>query len=138
MASPFIDPAARHPYVLKEHRELPKEQQWTFYFRVLSVKEWGLYAECALWEPDPAKPSEVRQKNFVSHRVELLRFSLVGWDGPGAPEFKKDARGNASDDALSRIDGDCAWELAQFASDLNRSEERRVGKECRSRWSTYH
>ena len=23
-------------------------------------------------------------------------------------------------------------------TDLNRSEERRVGKECRSRWSPYH
>src|SRR2546422_10409390 len=29
--------------------------------------------------------------------------------------------------------------LAQFGLDLaNRSEERRVGKECRSRWSPYH
>ena len=25
-----------------------------------------------------------------------------------------------------------------FAKALNRSEERRVGKECRSRWSPYH
>ena len=25
-----------------------------------------------------------------------------------------------------------------FNGDLNRSEERRVGKECRSRWSPYH
>src|SRR2546422_9884934 len=27
---------------------------------------------------------------------------------------------------------------AQLADDLIRSEERRVGKECRSRWSPYH
>src|SRR5256884_5737559 len=26
----------------------------------------------------------------------------------------------------------------QYITDLNRSEERRVGKECRSRWSPYH
>src|SRR3712207_8253095 len=26
----------------------------------------------------------------------------------------------------------------EFAERLNRSEERRVGKECRSRWSPYH
>ena len=25
-----------------------------------------------------------------------------------------------------------------FAKDVQRSEERRVGKECRSRWSPYH
>ena len=28
--------------------------------------------------------------------------------------------------------------LSQVAVDLGRSEERRVGKECRSRWSPYH
>ena len=27
---------------------------------------------------------------------------------------------------------------AEFAAQLKRSEERRVGKECRSRWSPYH
>ena len=26
----------------------------------------------------------------------------------------------------------------EFEAKLNRSEERRVGKECRSRWSPYH
>ena len=26
----------------------------------------------------------------------------------------------------------------RFGNDLHRSEERRVGKECRSRWSPYH
>src|SRR2546422_4407928 len=28
--------------------------------------------------------------------------------------------------------------LIELAADLDRSEERRVGKECRSRWSPYH
>ena len=28
--------------------------------------------------------------------------------------------------------------LSAGASDMSRSEERRVGKECRSRWSPYH
>ena len=28
--------------------------------------------------------------------------------------------------------------LLNFAKEQNRSEERRVGKECRSRWSPYH
>src|SRR5690242_21423768 len=35
------------------------------------------------------------------------------------------------DDVLGR-------EVDLFREDLVRSEERRVGKECRSRWSTYH
>ena len=29
-------------------------------------------------------------------------------------------------------------EIEEAARDANRSEERRVGKECRSRWSPYH
>ena len=28
--------------------------------------------------------------------------------------------------------------LGEFAPEFARSEERRVGKECRSRWSPYH
>src|SRR2546425_13380111 len=30
------------------------------------------------------------------------------------------------------------WSWAPLFADLDRSEERRVGKECRSRWSPYH
>src|SRR2546430_4910876 len=30
------------------------------------------------------------------------------------------------------------WVVTGVAAVLNRSEERRVGKECRSRWSPYH
>ena len=36
---------------------------------------------------------------------------------------------------LSEIDGNCKVGTSSF---LLRSEERRVGKECRSRWSPYH
>ena len=31
-----------------------------------------------------------------------------------------------------------ASEIDEFKKGLTRSEERRVGKECRSRWSPYH
>ena len=32
----------------------------------------------------------------------------------------------------------CTWHFFDNAEALGRSEERRVGKECRSRWSPYH
>ena len=32
----------------------------------------------------------------------------------------------------------CVGHLIQMTNPLTRSEERRVGKECRSRWSPYH
>ena len=43
-----------------------------------------------------------------------------------------------SDDGLKYC-GKCHTpKEAFFPTDLQRSEERRVGKECRSRWSPYH
>ena len=45
---------------------------------------------------------------------------------------------------LSKVDHtilapDATWEqVKQVCDDAIRSEERRVGKECRSRWSPYH
>src|SRR2546427_3624648 len=41
-----------------------------------------------------------------------------------------------SDDTAKRFEA-YGWHVARVA-DGNRSEERRVGKECRSRWSPYH
>ena len=34
--------------------------------------------------------------------------------------------------------GNNLLELTGVSAELQRSEERRVGKECRSRWSPYH
>src|SRR2546422_1322289 len=36
------------------------------------------------------------------------------------------------------IDPECAYAWLFLSRSLERSEERRVGKECRSRWSPYH
>jgi len=51
-------------------------------------------------------------------------------------------------DGLARADGEIAAAIAselarqnrqiELIASENRSEERRVGKECRSRWSPYH
>src|SRR2546426_8146776 len=49
------------------------------------------------------------------------------------------ARGDADGNALARIAGVCGvTKQAVAEAALVRSEERRVGKECRSRWSPYH
>ena len=46
--------------------------------------------------------------------------------------------GDVATELLIKCDGDeglfCAYDMVEF----KRSEERRVGKECRSRWSPYH
>ena len=48
--------------------------------------------------------------------------------------FGSVARGEDSNDS----DIDFLVEMEQGRNLLDRSEERRVGKECRSRWSPYH
>ena len=45
--------------------------------------------------------------------------------------------GNATSDALKKLDEDTLLAVFEGVPQF-RSEERRVGKECRSRWSPYH
>ena len=39
---------------------------------------------------------------------------------------------------MDRTGYDAVWLAEHHFSSFSRSEERRVGKECRSRWSPYH
>ena len=44
-------------------------------------------------------------------------------------------------DRFAIYNGDCVEVMSSMPDkciDMSRSEERRVGKECRSRWSPYH
>ena len=64
------------------------------------------------------------QNNVIvtSHRVDEYKYSFIDVSS-GSLLTRWGKKGNAPDDFLD------------FG---NRSEERRVGKECRSRWSPYH
>src|SRR5574341_1572565 len=96
------------------------------------------------------------------HPLQSLRARREGYPArkgqPGAP--KDPRRGKSSKDKVNRLP--LAWEAMLFiqvnqdwltvvtaprsalwvsrwfAGKSDRSEERRVGKECRSRWSPYH
>src|SRR2546426_10202200 len=56
--------------------------------------------------------------------------------------FQQDSRADASTAAklgrLLGVDAIIIGSITQFQREDKRSEERRVGKECRSRWSPYH
>ena len=72
-----------------------------------------------------------------------MRMILVG--PPGAGKGTQAARlvetysiPHISTGDMFRAAVQAGTELGKRADDYMRSEERRVGKECRSRWSPYH
>ena len=64
------------------------------------------------------------------------------------PEYRESLVGSVDERELSRVADSANWETEMIELEMpdgssemalrSRSEERRVGKECRSRWSPYH
>jgi len=57
------------------------------------------------------------------------------------PDFQQDladARKRAQSEAMSKLQFASHRAVDLLLEIMSRSEERRVGKECRSRWSPYH
>ncbi len=115
--SRFITPS-RIPYVLLSDRALPKEEQTTYFFRVMSVLANAEYADLLSWEPDPRDASKLIPKDYTQHKTELLRFTLVGWEGKGCPDFVADAKGRPTNATLDLIHWADAEELIQAANDI--------------------
>ena len=67
--------------------------------------------------------AEYIRKQITGKQVKI-KYEIVA----NLPELKK----------LIAEFGKIGSNLNQIARHFNRSEERRVGKECRSRWSPYH
>src|SRR3712207_4224725 len=71
----------------------------------------------------PQDLSEARQLR-VADRAEWIDFNIEGFGTLMEPVLKRAAAGA----------GDLTWALGGITLTAQRSEERRVGKECRSRW----
>ena len=65
-------------------------------------------------------------------RTALAIAMMVGMSAGASPEADAHGWGYDSDYGYSSYYGHDRWR------GKSRSEERRVGKECRSRWSPYH
>src|SRR2546426_68313 len=82
----------------------------------------------------------VAPRDVLASPVDADEYFLVTLTGPRA-----DAESihlviviPPTDERKSPTVRDALWWLAADAWAIERSEERRVGKECRSRWSPYH
>ena len=87
------------------------------YDKLIYFNEASKYTILRMRTDDPSVPEEARSQ--YTFRDRMLRFTAVGY---GLPQ---------TDSVKLEIEGD--WKEGKY-----RSEERRVGKECRSRWSPYH
>src|SRR2546425_6729156 len=86
----------------------------------------------------PARKRRSCAKSFPGNRIQYLSF-LSAFLYPANHGFKR------THAFIVRVDcppvGCYEYQLGKFfrkRSLVDRSEERRVGKECRSRWSPYH
>src|SRR3712207_580551 len=82
----------------------------------------------------------VRMAQDFSIRYTLVdghgNFGSVDGDGAAAMRYTEARLTTISDELLADIDKNTVDFTPNY--DASRSEERRVGKECRSRWSPYH
>ena len=77
------------------------------------------------------------QLRYDEDLVESVMLLFAGNRRSGIPSLQL-VRFHAERDRLYRIADADQRNAAFFKLHLERSEERRVGKECRSRWSPYH
>src|SRR2546422_10097967 len=92
---------------------------------------------------DPSRTNRVMRvgrRRGILRRVRLLSHVRLGVDTMGmvAPVYYTADMVRALPDDGNRYEGGHGELLVAPAPRLWRSEERRVGKECRSRWSPYH
>ena len=89
------------------------------------------------------KQAQAMQDNLKKAQDELAFIEVEGESGAGLVKVvmtcKHDVKRITIDPSLLAEDKDMLEDLVAAASSMVlRSEERRVGKECRSRWSPYH
>ena len=72
------------------------------------------------------------------HRLDVLRKQLEEIDQALESQGHFDLFEDFTLPIENRIDDEIMAEASQKTEQAYRSEERRVGKECRSRWSPYH
>ena len=79
-----------------------------------------------------------RSARLLDVKIEDSAAEEIARRCRGTPRIANRLLRRVRDYAQVRADGRITMQVAQTALNLLRSEERRVGKECRSRWSPYH
>src|SRR5574344_2305240 len=100
----------------------------------------------AITETKATRANILKQLKQLTHRVSKGSIVYLHFSCHGQPfEDKNGDEEDGWDESLVPIDAPIAYKKGTYEGKnhitddvLARSEERRVGKECRSRWSPYH
>src|SRR2546429_6723104 len=123
----FMMSGSRFRQVITQKRKKTKPHQWLIFF----FSSRRRHTRCSRdWSSDVCSSDllQVHLLPLLQHRALLVAEPLlldarpVGHGGEEAVVLVRQARAQLFDVRVTRV----------------RSEERRVGKECRSRWSPYH
>ena len=129
----------RNPYF---HRTDSKGQQLPYLDRVIvNIGSSGLIpAKTGAGESDlQARYLRLDNYPFLMEGGERNNFSVRLWQMGVGSQMAIYPNLNTTDDEWRTLTRDVRFRRAlSLAVDRDRSEERRVGKECRSRWSPYH
>ena len=125
----FVQDLGRFKNVTVTYRcALTSTKENEFVDAMRKVREWlgSKKGYCRLW--DDFNPGEYRMAMFNGYIEVTNEAPVVG-------------RFDLSFECKPQrflLDGDNPVKVSDDGTIFNRSEERRVGKECRSRWSPYH
>src|SRR3712207_9397954 len=81
---------------------------------------------------------DLAEEGGIERRDGSQRLEIAGSRRLQVDQATRLARGDRIDAELVRSRVQAELVRAKLPGDRRRSEERRVGKECRSRWSPYH
>ena len=87
---------------------------------------------------DPIAPAKIMKKFAEDHDALEIKGGFIEKDIKTLDEINEFAELPSRDDLLSMLASALQDPMRKIARAVKRSEERRVGKECRSRWSPYH
>ena len=80
-----------------------------------------------------------RAKSLAEMKMDVLKKATDHWDANSEHTTFSESKVKKRKSAKKNIDPDKKQNIKIILKALaDRSEERRVGKECRSRWSPYH
>src|SRR3989441_10842855 len=141
------------PRLLRHWRDFmpqaPDDLKWNLSLRLAlngenvpeRVRERPVLSQSVLWTGDPKESRRCLDHALsICKPIEVTRrvLSFLALQTMADAEFTHGRRYYTESACFKSLDDSSIDHMVEALASIPRSEERRVGKECRSRWSPYH